>query len=476
MTGQAQVTPIIPPVSELESLLGKQRQAYRDHGILSLAERKRYLKMLEDLLRDNQEAIVAAISKDFGNRASQETRLLELYLSIDGIKYARRKLRKWMKPQSRGVSIWFAGARNRLIPQPLGVVGIITPWNYPLFLSIGPLTSALAAGNRCMIKMAANSTNLSALLHRLFTENFPPELISIVPGARGSEFSALPFDHIVFTGSGETGRTVMGAAAKNLTPVTLELGGKSPTIIAEDYPVKTAAERFLFAKYMNAGQTCVSPDYLFIPEGKLEEFVRHAQEIVSQRYPDISNSDYTSIIDDRAYERLVDTVKDAEALGAKVVNLVPGSKADPVTRKLPPQLLTSVTDEMRVMQEEIFGPLLPIKTYRSLDEVIDYINDRDRPLGLYLFSNDKKTQQKVIDSTLSGGVCINDAATHVAQHDMPFGGVGASGMGHYHAREGFLSLSKMRPVFRQGPVPWISLMFPPYGKRFDWLYKLMLKL
>lgn len=476
MSAVAQVTSIAPAVSELEGLLHSQRMACREHGIMSLAERRHHLKVLEQMLLDNQDAIVEAVSKDFGNRAPQETRLLELFLSVDGIRYARRKLRKWMKPQRRGVSIWFAGARNKVIPQPLGVVGIVTPWNYPLFLAISPLTCALAAGNRCMIKMAANSANLAALLHRLIGENFPPELVTVVPGARGSEFSALPFDHLLFTGSGETGKAVMGAAAKNLTPVTLELGGKSPTIIAEDYPVKTAAERFLFAKFMNAGQTCVSPDYLFLPEGKLEEFIQHAKAVVSRRYPDIESSDYTSIIDEKAYQRLVDTVADAEAKGAKVVNLVPGSCANPTTRKLPPRLLTGVTDEMRVMQEEIFGPLLPIKTYRDLGEVIDYINDRDRPLALYLFSNVKRTQQKVIENTMSGGVCLNDAAAHVAQHDMPFGGVGASGMGHYHAKEGFFALSKMRPVFKQAIFPSVSLLFPPYGKRFDWINKLMLKL
>lgn len=475
MSPVAQVTSIGTARTDLERLLHSQRKACREHGIMSLAERRHHLKVLEQMLLDNQDQIVNAISKDFGNRAPQETRLLELFLCVDGIRYARRNLRKWMKPQRRSVSKWFMGARNQVVPQPLGVVGIVAPWNYPLFLAISPLTSALAAGNRCMIKMAANSQHIAALLHRLIADRFPAELVSITLGARGSDFSSLPFDHLLFTGSGETGRQVMAAAANNLTPVTLELGGKSPTIIADDYPIKTAAERFLFAKFMNAGQTCVSPDYLFVPEGKVEEFIREAQAVVSARYPDIESRDYTSIIDDAAYQRLVDTLADAERKGARVVDLVPGSRANPKTRKLPPRVLCNVTNDMRVMQEEIFGPLLPIMTYRDLDEVIDYINERDRPLALYLFSNVKQVQNRVIDATMSGGVCLNEAAAHVAQHDMPFGGVGASGMGHYHAREGFLALSKLRPIFKQAAIPSVSLLFPPYGKRFEWIIKLMMK-
>ena len=462
--------------SHLHALLSAQKNAYDRQGIPSLEHRLASLNDLFNILKTNQHAIAEAISKDFGHRAQQETQLAELFLCIDGIRYIRKHLKKWMRPQKRSTSIWLLGSGNRVIPQPLGVVGIVVPWNYPLFLCISPLIGALAAGNRCMIKMAANSRHLSQLLKGLFAEKFSADMLTIAHGAKGTDFSSLAFDHLIFTGSGDSGRQVMRAAANNLTPVTLELGGKSPTIIAADYSITKAAERLLFSKCLNAGQTCVAPDYVFVPEGKIDEFIAASKIIISGRYTNIESADYTSIIDDRAYLRLKNTLADAIDQGATATVLVPNSQANDVTRKFPPTLLTQVKGTMRVMQEEIFGPLLPIMAYQHIDDVLGYINSKNRPLALYLFSNDKQLQDKVINKTRSGGVCLNDAALHVGQNDMPFGGAGESGMGQYHGTEGFMAMSKLRPIFKQARFSPLAMMYPPYGQKFDRIIKIMLRL
>jgi coniferyl-aldehyde dehydrogenase len=477
MAQTAQVTAFpTEPANEAQRILQLQRQAYLENPYPSYEERRDNLLKLEQILVDNQDAIAQAISKDFGNRAIEESKLLEIFLSIDGFRYCRKRLKKWMKPQRRGVSIWFAGASNKVLAQPKGVVGVVAPWNYPLFLVMGPLASALAAGNRCMIKMAANSANLCALMHQLIQEKFDENTLALLPGVRGSEFTTLPFDHVIFTGSAETGRTVMKAAAENLTPVTLELGGKSPTIIADDFDVELAASRILFTKFMNAGQTCVAPDYLYIPAAKKDAFVTAAKKIMAKRYPQLDNGQFTTVIDDSSYARLIETMEDAQNKGATLVNLAPAFEPNAATRLLPPQLVLDAPDDATIMRDEIFGPLFPVRTYTDIDEVLNYINNRDRPLGLYLFSNDKQLADRVVKNTISGGVSINDCSFHVAQHDIPFGGVGASGMGHYHGREGFIEFSKMRPIFSQFRFSALPLMYPPYGKVFRILYSLMIKL
>jgi coniferyl-aldehyde dehydrogenase len=477
MAQTAQVTAFpTEPANEAQRILQLQRQAYLENPYPSYEERRDNLLKLEQILVDNQDAIAQAISKDFGNRAIEESKLLEIFLSIDGFRYCRKRLKKWMKPQRRGVSIWFAGASNKVLAQPKGVVGVVAPWNYPLFLVMGPLASALAAGNRCMIKMAANSANLCALMHQLIQEKFDENTLALLPGVRGSEFTTLPFDHVIFTGSAETGRTVMKAAAENLTPVTLELGGKSPTIIADDFDVELAASRILFTKFMNAGQTCVAPDYLYIPAAKKDAFVTAAKKIMAKRYPQLDNGQFTTVIDDSSYARLIETMEDAQNKGATLVNLTPAFEPNAATRLLPPQLVLDAPDDATIMRDEIFGPLFPVRTYTDIDEVLNYINNRDRPLGLYLFSNDKQLADRVVKNTISGGVSINDCSFHVAQHDIPFGGVGASGMGHYHGREGFIEFSKMRPIFSQFRFSALPLMYPPYGKVFRILYSLMIKL
>ena len=475
MAQTAQLRRIDDIQNEAQRVFSLQREAYLRAPYPSYQERLERLGKLEQILLENKDAIAAAIHEDFGHRSEHESMMLELFTCIDGIRHTKKKLRKWMKPQRRAVSILFATGKNQVIPQPKGVVGIVSPWNYPLFLTVSPLTGIIAAGNRAMIKMATNSQRLCALLAEKVAEKFDESELAILPGVRGSEFSSLPYDHLIFTGSADAGRTVMQSAAENLTPVTLELGGKSPTIVCDDFDVKEAASRILYAKLVNAGQTCLAPDYLFLPTAKRDAFVAAAKEIVEHRYPDTNDTSYTSVIDEKSYRRLRETLDDAAAKGATLVPLVPGAEFNDVHRKLPPHLVLDVTDDMRIMQEEIFGPLFPVKTYDSLDDVLEYVNVRDRPLGLYFFTHDKATEQKLLYGTISGGVTVNNCVFHVAQHDMPFGGVGASGMGHYHGHEGFLEFSKLRPVFTSPKVDGLSMFYPPYTKMHSRLIDLLLK-
>lgn len=461
--------------NEAQRIFTLQRAAYLRDPYPTLEERRRRLDALERILVDNADAIADAINTDFGHRSAEESKMLELFGCIDGIRYTRRKLKRWMKPQRRHVSLVFATGRNRVIPQPKGVVGIVSPWNYPLFLTVSPLTSVLAAGNRAMIKMASTSQHLCRLLAELVRGHFEEDVLAVLPGIPASEFSTLPFDHLIFTGSADAGRNVMRSAAENLTPVTLELGGKSPTIICPDYDVETAAEQILYGKLINAGQTCLAPDYLFVPEDKRDAFVAAAQRIVAKRYPDINDRSYTSIIDEKSYKRLRATLEDAERRGARPVPLVPGATWNDALRKFPPHLVVDVSDDMTIMREEIFGPLFPVKTYRSLDEVIDFIMQRDRPLGFYVFTNDKATEEKLLYRTISGGVTINNCILHVAQHDMPFGGSGASGMGHYHGYEGFLEFTKLRPVFTNPRLSMLHWFYPPYTARTRRMINLLLR-
>ncbi len=464
--------------AEFEQCLARQRAAYLADPVPSHAQRVADLRALAQLLKDNRDALVAAINRDYGSRSSFETLFTEYFVVLDGIRDAIRHLKGWMKPVKRHADpMMFPLARNRVIPQPLGVVGVIVPWNFPLNLSFAPLTAIFAAGNRAMVKMSENSAHLARLLVELAPKYFPADKLAFFEdgGGRGPAFSALPFDHLMFTGSGQTGRAVMANAARNLTPVTLELGGKSPAIVGPDFPIETAAERLIWLKMLNAGQICTNVDYLFLPEGSEQAFATHAKRLIGERYPDLNGPDYTSIIDQRSFDRLVDTLEDARAKGATVIELAPGQRPDPGRRKFPPHLLLGVTDDMIVMQREIFGPLLPVKTYRSADEVIAYVNGRDRPLAIYPFTHDRALQDLYITRVMSGGVSVNEGLMHVGQHDLPFGGVGASGMGHYHGREGFVTFSKMRPVFYQAPFSSMQMLFqPPYGALANKLLKLLI--
>ncbi len=452
----------------------RQKDAYFAQPLISQKKRIDILSKIEQILLENDQAICDAISADFGNRSQHETRILEITSSLMGLRYTRKKLKRWMKPQKRHVSLIFWGGKNTVTPQAKGIIGIVTPWNYPLFLALSPMTSAIAAGNRIMVKQAANSQNLCRLLQKKFSEKIPEDLIAFLPGVASGDFSSLPFDHLIFTGSPDVGKTIMSTAAKNLVPVTLELGGKSPTILAEDFDLKTAVDRIMYTKLINSGQTCIAPDYLFVPEGKVDEFIETAKTVVSSRYPDIKTKDYTNVIDRKAYSRLMATLEDAKSKNAEIINLLPGPQADENLRKISPTLVKSVNEDMVIMQEEIFGPLFPIMPYQSIDEVIDYINRHERPLALYVFSNNQRFLNRVIENTISGGVTINDCAMHVAQHDMPFGGIGNSGMGHYHGYEGFVEFSKLRPVFKQARKT--LAITPPYDSTFDRIYNLTKKM
>jgi coniferyl-aldehyde dehydrogenase len=451
---------------ELNSCLDLQRQAYLANPIVSYQQRKADLLSLKKMLVENQDDIIAAISKDYGNRSKHETIFAEVVTVLQTVNDALKHLKSWMKPQRRKIDLTlYPGAKNRVYPQPLGVVGMIIPWNFPINLSMTGLVSVFSAGNRAMVKMSENSRHLTRLLMEISGKYFNRDKLAFFEetGGVGIEFSQLPFDHLIFTGSGQTGRKVMAAAAKNLVPVTLELGGKCPAIIAPDYDLKKAVERILFVKLFNAGQICTNVDYVFIPSDKRQQFIDLCSDYIAEHCPDINSNDYTSIIDDIAYRRVLDTITDAKDKGATVINLQPNQESAEGMRKVPPHLILDTTEEMTIRNRETFGPLLMVHTYDNAQDVIDYINMRDRPLAIYPFSNNKALVQRYIDSTMSGGVSVNDALFHVAQHDLPFGGVGASGMGHYHGFDGFLTFSKLRPVFYQANFTAMKFLAPPYG-------------
>ncbi len=451
----------------LEATLKLQRAAYFAHPYPSFSERKADLLKIKTLIRDNRDAIVAAISADYGNRSRHETLFAEIFSVMDGVDHTLKHLKQWMKPQRRGVD-WknFFGASNRVIPQPLGIVGAIVPWNFPINLSFSGLIATFAAGNRSMVKMSENSRHLAKLLIEKCPAYFPREKLAFFDetGGVGIEFSKLKFDHLLFTGSGLTGRAVMAAAAPNLCPVTLEMGGKSPAIICDDYPLRKAAERLLFVKCFNAGQICTTVDHAYIPTAKVNEFAAMAKEIVSARYPTLDTPDYTSMIDERSFNRVVAALEEAQERGATLVQLIPGKQWDSASRKIAPHIVLNAPPDCALRTREIFGPVLPIIAYTSIEEPIEAINAGPRPLALYPFSNDKPLVHHLLRHVMSGGASVNDGLFHVGQHDLPFGGVGDSGMGHYHGHDGFVTFSKMRPVFYQAPFSAIKFLWPPYGK------------
>ncbi|MCH8497951.1 MAG: coniferyl aldehyde dehydrogenase [Marinobacter sp.] len=475
-----QLTESKKQIQQMHNLFDEQKQAFRNNPMPSLAERKENLKRLKQAILKNQERFLDAIDKDFSCRSKDETKIAEIMPSVQGINYALKHLGEWMKPSKRHVSILFQPASNRVEYQPLGVVGIIVPWNYPLFLAAGPLTTALAAGNRALIKMSEYTPHTSALFKEVIESTFPQNLVAVINGEAdvAAEFSSLPFNHLLFTGSTSVGRLVMAAAAKNLTPVTLELGGKSPAVISSDVPMSDAAERIAFGKAINVGQTCVAPDYVLCPADRVNNFVDEFKNAFSRMYPSLrDNDDYTAIINERQYDRLQGYLKDAEAKGATVIEVNPANEnMKDGTRKLPVHLVLNVSDDMKVMQDEIFGPILPIVTYSKIDEAIDYINDRPRPLALYYFGYDQAGQNHVVTQTHSGGMCINDALMHVAQDDLPFGGVGDSGMGHYHGREGFLTFSHARSIFSKQRLNSGKFVYAPHGtKLHQMVYKMFIR-
>jgi coniferyl-aldehyde dehydrogenase len=396
---------------------------------------------------------------------------------LSAVRQARRRVGRWMRPRRVPTPVQMLPARSQVIPQPLGVVGVISPWNYPFQLAMLPAAEALAAGNRVMLKPSELTPAFSDLLRGIVAESFSPEEFVVIPGdvAVGRAFSTLPFDHLFFTGSTAIGRQIALAAAQNLTPVTLELGGKSPAIIDADCDIGLVAPRIAYGKLLNAGQTCVAPDYMLVPRGRLDEFVAAFKAAVSAMYPTVAtNPDYTSIVSDRHFQRLARLVDDAVARGATAARIAPPGEV-PATpgRRMAPTVLTGVTDDMAVMQEEIFGPVLPVLPYDTLDEAIAYVNRHPRPLALYWFGDDRARRDAVLARTISGGVTINDACWHVAQDNLPFGGVGASGSGAYHGEHGFRTFSKEKPVLHQARLNGFGQFRPPYGGHFEKMISLL---
>ena len=462
---QAATTPTL-----LSEALQRQRQAYLARPMPTLAERRADLQTLARFIRENRQALIDAISADYGHRSAHETLLTEVGPVLSAIRHTRSHLRSWMRPQRRGIDrLAYGLASNRVLPQPLGVVGVIVPWNLPLNLSFEPLSAIFAAGNRAMVKMSENSRHLAALLIKRMPDYFSLEKLQFFDetGGVGIEFSKLPFDHLLFTGSGNTGRAVMAAAAQNLCPVTLELGGKAPAIVCEDFDLVTAADRILFVKYLNAGQICTTVDHAYVPRDKLAAFVQRARELLPQRYANLDSTDYTSIVDRPAYDRIVRALEEARSRGAEVISLLPGAAFDEARHRIAPHIVINAPDDSVLMQREIFGPVLPLVAYDHVDEVMSRINAGPRPLALYPFSNDRALLDRLIERVMSGGVSINDALLHAGQDELPFGGVGASGMGHYHGHEGFLTFSKLRPIFHQSRWSSLRMLMPPYGKLAD---------
>jgi coniferyl-aldehyde dehydrogenase len=458
----------------LRDAFDRQESAFRQFAPLGYTQRVQALDALLHGVLKYENTFIKALKADFGNRSIQETRLLEIFPLVDAIRYAKRHLRRWMQPRAVAVNWQFLPSRARILYQPLGVVGIIGAWNYQLLLTLSPLVDALAAGNHVMIKPSELAPATAEAIQKMVSELFPEEYVTVITGGKevSSAFAGLPFDHLIFTGSTSVGKLVMKTAAENLTPVTLELGGKSPALVHESYSMSVAADRICSAKFWNGGQTCVAPDYALVPSHRVDEFVQHCESVVSRRYPClVSNADYTTMIHEGAWRRMKDLVDDAVNRGARAVEINPAKDAFSAgNRVFPPTLLLNTDDSMRIMQEEIFGPILPVISYSSLDDALAFMNARPRPLALYYFDRDDKRIEKVLKMTVSGGVAVNDCIFHLPQHRLPFGGVGPSGMGAYHGFDGFETFSKKKGVFLQNSLAgsFLDCVFkPPYNAWTD---------
>lgn len=462
---------LLRQLQQLRVAQQRQRPDYR--------QRMADLQRLGEVLRERQDELVRAVSADFGRRSPHETLAADVMVVREEISYLRRHLRSWMKPQRRGVNLPFLPARGEIRYQPLGVVGIVSPWNYPIQLALLPLADAIAAGNHVMLKPSEFTPRTNEQLAQIIAATFPEDRVAVVTGDAtvGAAFSQLPFDHLLFTGSTAVGRHVMAAAASNLTPVTLELGGKSPVLIAPDYPIEHAAERIAAGKCFNAGQTCVAPDYVLVPREQRDAFVRAYLASVRRRYPGVvANPDYSAIINARQAQRLRACLDDARALGVTVMQHRPDSGEPPAgVEVIVPTVLLDPPDHARVMSEEIFGPLLPVKSYDRFEDAIAYIQQRDRPLAFYPFDRNRTRLQTTLDAVVAGSVCVNDTLIQFGQHALPIGGVGPSGMGEYHGHAGFLTFSKAMPVLYQARINGMKVFDPPYGKLADFVLKLLLR-
>jgi len=458
----------------LQAIFARQQSAFSRCAPLSFDKRLEALNNLLQSVVNYQDELIQAVNADFGNRAVAETRILELFPLMDEIRFVKRNLRRWMKPRRVAPNWQFLPSRAKIVYQPLGVVAVIGAWNFPVLLTLSPLANALAAGDHVMVKPSEQAPLTADLIRRIISETFPEEYVAVVTGDKevASAFCTLPFDHLLFTGSTNVGKLVMKAAAENLTPVTLELGGKSPALVHESYSMATAADRICSAKFWNAGQTCVAPDYALVPATKKDEFISACEATIAKRFSDSSsNPDYSHMISQSAWNRMRALMDDAASRGARIIQA--DSLRENVThsdRPFPPTLIVGTDDSMRTMQEEIFGPILPVVTYSSLDEALSYINARPRPLALYYFDNSESRTRQVLERTTSGGVCVNDCVLHFAQHRLPFGGVGPSGMGAYHGHEGFKTFSRKKGVFLQSAVAGSitdRFLKPPYTPTTD---------
>ena len=468
----------------LNEVLEIQKKAHLRDGPLSVETRKDWIDRCIALLIKYQNEIAEAISEDFGHRSTESSLLADVAGSIGSLKSAKENIKKWVKPEKRKVTpsiLGLLGARLRLEYQPLGTVGVISPWNFPVTLTFGPLGSIFAAGNRAMIKPSEFTPKTSELMKKMFEEAFSQEEVAVFTGGPdlGEAFSSLPFDHLLFTGATSVAKHVMRAASENLVPVTLELGGKSPVIISKKSNFDVSVGRLMAGKTLNAGQICLAPDYVFIPKDKKEDFISQSKKVVTEMYPSLKeNPDYTSVINQRHYDRLQGYIEEAKEKGFEVVEINPSNEdfSQQAHHKIPPTLIVDPDDSLSVMKEEIFGPILSVKTYENIEDTVDYINSKDRPLGLYYFGDDKEEMQNVLENTTSGGVTINDVVFHVGQDNAPFGGVGPSGTGSYHGVEGFKNFSHTKTIYTQSKFDGLFGLFrPPFGVKSQSAIKSQIK-
>ena len=465
-------------VRGLSAILEHQREAFLRDGPPSLEQRRADLAKLRQAVKNSADRIADVISSDFGSRSRHESSLAEVLVVCGSIRHAVRHLPNWMRPRRVPVSLELKPGRARIFYQPVGVVGIVSPWNYPFQLAIMPLIAALAAGNRVMLKPSEFAPRTAQFIAEFLGALFPADQVATVLGDQevGAKFARLPFDHLIYTGSTAVGRLVARAAAENLTPVTLELGGKSPCILGADAALPGAVESILYGKLLNAGQSCIAPDYVLLPVAMREQFIRFAAEAVRKMYPSLKNNpDYTSIVNDRHYRRIEQFIEEARARGTRVVDLAPTSEAlDRSDRKLSPTLVVEPSDDLAVMREEIFGPVLPLITYSRIDEAIEYVNRHSRPLALYYFGTNAKERREVLKRTISGGASVNQTLMHALVEELPFGGIGASGIGAYHGARGFQTFSHCKGVFLHSRLNFLWLLRPPFGTLTNTLLRLLM--
>ena len=481
----------IDTLQEMESVLKLQKKLHIEEGPASIELRKDRLNRCISMLKEYSDEIIEALQKDFGNRDPKASFFTEIVSTIGVLEHAIKNIDKWTKDEKRPSNVnqpffirlmmGFLGSKSYIKYQPLGTIGVISPWNFPVNLVLAPLAGIFAAGNRTMIKPSELTPATSEVTKKMFEAYFDKSEAAVFTGDAevGAAFSALPFDHLLFTGGTQIGKKVMKAASENLVPVTLELGGKSPVIVDEDANLSEVAKKVMRGKTMNAGQICLAPDYLMLPKGKGKEFADASSDAIGEMFKDLKyNDDYTSVINERHYDRINELVSDAKEKGAEVVQINPADEdfEQQELHKIPPTIVLNPTEDMKIMQEEIFGPVLPVKEYDDFEETVNYVNSKDRPLGLYLFSKDKNKEKKVLDNTTSGGVTLNDVIWHIGQEELPFGGVGPSGTGSYHGYDGFKEFSHAKAVYKQFSADLMAQMIPPYkGKMFENMKNQVLK-